>query len=240
VAADPQARTSQRSRELLYQVGSDEHELTAERLQVLERVRPHNRVLEMGAATGFFTRLLLAQGHDVVAVEGDPRAVEVARRRGVPMIEGNLDREDVWARISGDFDAVLFMHVLEHLVDPWTALARAAQHLAPGGVVISLLPNVAAWRVRKDHFFRGSFEYTDTGILDRTHLRFFTLDSGLALHRDAGLRQVNWRPVDVCPPLERRLRVGLGLDAFANRWTELMVRRFPNLCVEIIEFEARP
>ena len=239
MAADPQARSPQLSRELLYQIGSDQDELTAERLQVLERVGPHNRVLEMGAATGFFTRLLLARGHEVVAVEDDPRAVDAARRRGVSLIRGDVDCEEVWAQISGQFDAVLFMHVLEHLVDPWTALARAAERLAPGGVVISLLPNVAAWRVRKDLFFRGRFEYNDTGILDRTHLRFFNLDSGLALHRDAGFRQVKWRPVEVCPPLERRLRVGLGLDAFARRWTELMVRRFPNLCVEIIEFEAR-
>lgn len=236
--ADEPSRLRHLPRELLYQVGAERDELTAERSRVLERVEPRRRVLEIGAATGFFTRLLLSRGHEVTAVEGDPRAVEVARQRGVPVIAGDIELDSTWAQIEGEFDAVLFMHVLEHLVDPWTALARARERLSSDGAAISLLPNVASWRVRKDLFLRGRFEYTDTGILDRTHLRFFNLESGVALHRDAGFRAVRWWPVEVCPPFERRLRVELGLGSIARRWTELMVQRFPNLCVEIIEFEA--
>ena len=236
--ADQPARATNVPRELVYQLGSEREEFTAERSRVLERVRPHRRVLEIGAATGFFTRMLMSDGHEVTAVEGDPRAVEIARQRGVPAIAGDIELESTWAQIEGTFDAVVLMHVLEHLVDPWAVLARARERLNPDGVVISLLPNVAAWRVRKDLFLRGKFEYTDTGILDRTHLRFFNLASGIALHRDSGFREVRWWPTDVCVPLERRLRVGLGLEGAARHWNEFMVRRFPILCAEIFQFEA--
>ena len=236
--ADQPARAPNVPRELVYQLGTDREELTPERLRVLERIRPRRRVLEVGAATGLFTRMLLSDDHEVTAVEGDVRAVEIARRRGVPAIAGDIELESTWAQIAGTFDAIVLMHVLEHLVDPWAVLARARERLNPDGVVISLLPNVAAWRVRKDLFLHGKFEYTDTGILDRTHLRFFNLASGIALHRDSGFREVRWWPADVCVPLERRLRVGLGLEGMARHWNEFMIRRFPNLCAEIIQFEA--
>jgi len=130
------------------------------------------------------------------------------------------------------------MHVLEHLVNPSGVLRVLRNSLAGSGRMLILLPNVAAWRVRKGLFFRGAFEYEETGLLDRTHLRFFTLTSARALIDSAGLRVTHWEPTDVCVPLERRLRRLSRSAALGQRWTRLMVRRFPNLCTEIAFFEA--
>lgn len=218
---------------LVYQTDLAREPITAERAMVLERVAGRRRVLEVGAASGFFTRELLARGHEVTAFEADRRAVERAQAAGLPVALGDAEDARLWSGLERRFDAILFMHVLEHLGDPWTVLHAAFPALVPGGVVVALLPNVAAWRVRKDLFLGGRFEYEDTGILDRTHLRFFTMPSGVRLFEEAGFCDVAVTPAEVCVPLERRLRVRLRAGRLAAWWTRLCVTRFPNLCTEI-------
>jgi len=231
-------RVSRLHPELVYQVEPSEQALTVERTAVIERLGAPKRVLEMGSANGLFSALLADRGHDLLAVEGDPRSVELTRASGVRVVEGDIENPATWKGIDGKFDAVLFMHVLEHLADPWIALRRARERLTPDGCVLSLLPNVAAWRVRKDLFLHGRFDYTESGILDCTHLRFFTLGGGLKLHRAAGFHNVRQVPVAVIAPFERRLRVQLGAPRIAARWESWALGRFPDLCTEIALFEA--
>ena len=87
------------------------------------------------------------------------------------------------------------LDVLEHLVDPADVLRRVRSHLRPGGVGLVSLPNVAHWSVRKE-LAMGRFEYTPSGLLDETHLRFFTLHTGSALIEDAGW-QITWSGVSL-------------------------------------------
>ena len=84
-------------------------------------------------------------------------------------------------------DLILCLDVLEHLVRPDQVLAQLVAMLAPGGTAIISLPNVAHLSVSLPLFMRGEFEYRDAGILDRTHLRFFTRNSALAMIRSSGL-----------------------------------------------------
>jgi SAM-dependent methyltransferase len=178
-------------------------------------------------------------GHSVTAIEGDIRAVEMARAKGIDVRHGDIENRAIWEELTGPYDVVLFMHVLEHLVDPWSVLRMARDRLSENGRVISLVPNIATWRIRKDLFFHGSFQYEDTGILDRTHLRFFTLTTAIDLHRTAGFDLVQWVPTEVCVPIERRLRVQLRQKRVAQLWKKILMERFPNLCSEILLFEAR-
>jgi SAM-dependent methyltransferase len=93
-------------------------------------------------------------------------------------------------------DLLLLLDVLEHLVDPWATLSRLRRNLlAPGGVVVIVLPNVRNWRVVGSLVFRGKWSYSETGVLDRTHLRFFTQTSGVELLRQAGLKNVRATPL---------------------------------------------
>lgn len=72
------------------------------------------------------------------------------------------------------FDAILLGDVLEHLINPYTTLNNLKKYLKPNGVVIASIPNIREWKTMKTIFFKGDFKYTDSGILDKTHLRFFT------------------------------------------------------------------
>lgn len=84
-------------------------------------------------------------------------------------IEGALPPE----LASQRFGALMFSHVLEHLREPALVLARFSQLLSPGGIALIAVPNVLSWRQRLQ-FLRGRFEYQTSGVLDDTHLRFFT------------------------------------------------------------------
>lgn len=225
---------------LTYHAVPGQTPVSAEKQAVLARVPAGSRVLEVGAHTGFFSAALRAQGCRVTALEVDPRAAGHAADHADRVVVGDVEDPAVRARLDGPFDVVLFMHVLEHLVDPWHVLRALRGPVAPAGKTIVLLPNVACWRVRKALFTGGAFEYEETGILDRTHLRFFTLDSGRALLEESGYTVTSWEPVDTCVPLERRLSGVPVARLFAPRWRRWLAARHPNLCTEIALFEASP
>lgn len=85
----------------------------------------------------------------------------------------------------GSFDCLIYADVLEHLVDPWAVLARHRELIAPGGTLLVSLPNVQFVGVLVD-LLRGRWEYRARGVMDRTHLRFWTRRSALALLAGAG------------------------------------------------------
>lgn len=155
----------------------------------LWRGRTGLEVLDVGC--GFATNSLRIQalGNRVTGVEQSPEAVLVARQRLARVVEKDLqDVDGVAAELGGAaFDVVIFADVLEHLAWPGAVLERYLTFLRPGGRVIVSLPNVGLWSVRLAHLF-GRWAYQDTGVLDRTHLRFFTWGTARALLREAGLQ----------------------------------------------------
>lgn len=159
-------------------LGGSHHRLLAE-------VRRGAKVLDVGCASGYLGGPLTESGCTVVGFERDPRAAAIARGRCACVVIGDFASEADRAVLPRDFDFVLMGDVLEHLADPWAALRAVHDLLAPGGRALVSLPNVAAWPVRLA-LLRGRFEYVEFGILDRTHLRFFTRESAHALARDAG------------------------------------------------------
>ncbi len=145
------------------------------------------RVLDVGCAEGVMGGELKASlGAEVWGIEFVPEAAERAKQRLdrvlVGTVEENLDKLP-----DGGFDAVIFADVLEHLVDPGTVLARMRRKLSPRGEVIASVPNVRHWSVLKG-LIEGRWDYRDAGILDRSHLRFFTRASLLEMFRRAGYR----------------------------------------------------
>ena len=93
----------------------------------------------------------------------------------------------MWEQL-GDrrYDAIVYCHVLEHLTDPLSTIALARKHLAPNGRFVVALPNVATWRMRL-HLLSGRWEYADEGILDRTHVKFYTRKTAREMLASAGL-----------------------------------------------------
>jgi 2-polyprenyl-3-methyl-5-hydroxy-6-metoxy-1,4-benzoquinol methylase len=150
----------------------------------------NKRVLDVGCATGYVAAALADRGCDVVGIEGDERAAERARDVCERVVVGDLEDPATIDGLGDDtFDVVLCGDVLEHLVDPVPVLRRAVEHLRPDGLVIVSLPNIAHVDVRLA-LLQGHFPYADLGLLDRTHLRFFTATSAHELLEQGGLTVV--------------------------------------------------
>jgi 2-polyprenyl-3-methyl-5-hydroxy-6-metoxy-1,4-benzoquinol methylase/cell division protein FtsB len=164
---------------------------------LLAMVGYNKSVLEVGCATGYLTRAMVDRGCKVVGVELDPAAAAVAEDWAERVVVGDIDRGDVWDQMDDEsFDVVLCGDVLEHLRDPLGALRSAVRKLKPEGIVVTSLPNVAHGDVRL-LLLHGRFRYRDLGLLDRTHIRFFTLETIRELLRDAGLLVVETKRVIV-------------------------------------------
>lgn len=153
--------------------------------QVMAWVPRGARVLELGCASGYVGRVLMeTKGCRVTGIEIDPKAAQEARDNGLEVIEGSLEDTSFRASIDERFDIVLATDVLEHLRDPAPVLDDFKRWLAPEGRAIVAVPNIATWAIREQLFFHGNFEYQDSGILDRTHLHFFTWETFHKLVRD--------------------------------------------------------
>ncbi len=155
----------------------------------------NKRVLEVGCAAGHVTKVLVERGCTVVGVEGDPDAAERARRHAEQVLVADLDvdeeaQQQIWSKLDGDrFDVALFGDVLEHLRNPLGVLRRAVELLDDDGFVVVSVPNIAHGDVRMA-LLGGTFRYRPTGLLDSTHLRFFTRQSVQELLQQAGLAVV--------------------------------------------------
>jgi methionine biosynthesis protein MetW len=143
------------------------------------------RVLDIGCGTGAVTAIVNRdKRNEVCGIEPDPARATHARTHGIEVYDGELD--ETFRNRHAPFDVVVLADVLEHVAAPAQLLDRAAGILKPGGLVLLSVPNVAHWTVRLS-LLCGRFDYTETGIFDATHLRWFTRKTIVALCRNCGL-----------------------------------------------------
>jgi SAM-dependent methyltransferase len=146
------------------------------------------RVLDVGCGGGRFGAMLKAclQGAEVWGVEPIQQAHAAAAQVLDRAILGGFDATLQLPEAS--FDTVVFNDSLEHFPDAAPPLALARQLLKADGRVIASIPNVRCWSHLKRYVFHAEWQYADEGILDRTHLRFFTYKSIHDTFREAGFR----------------------------------------------------
>lgn len=167
--------------------------------QVMSLVPRGSTVLDVGCATGYLAEALVARGCVVSGIEYDAEAAEKARPHLDHLVVGDLVTMDL-AREFGDrrYDVIVCADILEHLPDPVDALRRLVTLLRPGGSVVISIPNVAHGSLRLA-LLQGRWRYTETGLLDRTHIRFVTRTTLLELLAEAGVVAVEvrttWRDV---------------------------------------------
>ena len=142
------------------------------------------RLLDVGCARGHLSSALASQGWRVTGIEYDAADAAIAKLTGVRVIIDSA--EDALSNIEDKFDVIVFADVLEHFVHPLDVLTMATSLLAPNGRIIISIPNVAHLSVRLQ-LLLGSFTYTDRGILDRTHLHFYTKKTLKEMIMKAGL-----------------------------------------------------
>jgi glycosyltransferase involved in cell wall biosynthesis len=201
------------------------------------RKRPPQRILNVGCGDGRFGELLRSYGHTVIGL--DRVKVNGVADRLDGFVEADLNQglpKDIGTR----FDAVVAADVLGHTMDPEAVLGQLRKLLAPGGVVIVSVPNVAHWYPRLRVVF-GKFDYDRRGILDAGHLRFFTGSSFERMVERVGMR-VRHRstaglPVEV---VERGGPAPTWAQQFVRRTDRLGVALWPNLFAYQFLFELEP
>lgn len=148
---------------------------------------PHGAsVLDVGCGTGAMSKLIVeTKSAHVVGLEPNSERAKAARSQSIEVICDEFN-EKALSRLR-HFDVILFSDVLEHFVTPSDALSLARRHLAPNGFIIASVPNVAHWTVRYN-LMRGRFDYSSIGIMDVTHLRWFTRKTLQQLFESAGLQ----------------------------------------------------
>lgn len=144
------------------------------------------RVLDVGCGFATTSARIQQLGNEVTGIDSSPEIAALAGQRLSRVVQGDVLEADLG---DAQFDAIIFADVLEHLPWPVSTLKRYLRWLAPDGSVIISLPNVGLWSVRLAHLL-GRWEYDETGVLDRTHLRFFTRKSARWLVSEAGLHIV--------------------------------------------------
>ncbi len=143
-------------------------------------------VLDLGASTGALARLLAARGCVLDGVEIDPIAAATARPSYRSLVEADLETARLPALFEGRrYDAVVCADILEHLRDPGPLLDQARELLNPDGALLVSLPNVGYAGVVLE-LLAGEFNYRPLGILDSTHVRFYTRPSLLKLVTNHG------------------------------------------------------
>lgn len=146
------------------------------------------RILEIGCGTGQTGAALKRErgpGTFVAGVELYPDAAATAEKVLDRVFAGDVEKIPLPFE-EGSFDAVIYGDVLEHLIDPWGLVQKHARLLKPGGMALASIPNIAHYRIVR-MLRRKEWQYTKSGIMDITHLRFFTIRSIRELFGRAGL-----------------------------------------------------
>ncbi len=160
---------------------------------MVEMIGSNKRVLDVGCSTGYLAKTLAGFGNRVTGIECDPVAAQAARAHAERVVVADLDQADLGSVVDGEvFDVVVFGDVLEHLRDPLPVLRQARHPLAPGGYVVISIPHVAHGDVRMS-LMLGRFPYRSLGLLDSTHLRFFTRANLQSLLLGAGFAAIEIR-----------------------------------------------
>lgn len=158
------------------------------RIEVQQIINPNSKViLDVGCGAGAMSAELKAKlGAEIWGIETFEDAANIARERLDNVLIGAVEEE--YLKLPENyFDSIVFADILEHLVDPFTLLKNISSKLKKSGEIVVSIPNINYWGVIQT-LLMCDFPYMDTGILDKTHLRFFTKKTILEMLENAGFR----------------------------------------------------
>ncbi len=193
------------------------------------------KVLDVGCSKGGLFRLLPIDPILYLGVEPHLEDFKEAQRLGVPVL--NLDALQALKETSDQFDFVIYADVLEHIANPGKILNETHRVIAPGSKVIVSVPNIAHFSIRFLLLF-GNWNYTQRGILDNTHLRFFTRKSLSQFASKNNYKVVRWIytpiPIEAFPVRLPSLIFDFS-DYLNYLFTRLMPRLFAFQFVVVLE-----
>lgn len=220
---------------------SDHSDIYAERKYENQGFQPlvdlvlpeHHRILDIGCGNGANLFLLSQRGHNGVGLTLSEVETQLVTERGFECVTWDIMAEQLPFE-EQTFDALIFSHVLEHVPWPEVVIKRYLKLLRPGGGVYVALPN-ALNLVQRWHFLSGNFNYTETGVMDRTHLRFYDFFTARQLVESCGLSVIQHFGIGQCPTGPFR-----ELAPSLSRWVDIWASRcWPNLFAVHIVILAR-
>lgn len=157
---------------------------------ILKWVTPNASVLEFGAATGYMTQYMQEKLNcDVTIVELSEEMARKASKFASKTIVANLEIDDWYSQIDRKYDYILFADVLEHLRCPNAVLEKAISILKPNGYILTSIPNIGHNSVLME-LWKGEFNYRPYGLLDNTHVSFFTRKTLVDTFSQLGLKSI--------------------------------------------------
>lgn len=162
---------------------------------------PGARILELGCGEGDTGALALSEGKagHYVGLEIHQPSAQIARTKLSEVHIGNVEAMPLPFE-AHQFDALIVSEVFEHLVDPWRIARTLGSFVRPGGLILASSPNISHYKVIL-HLMRGAWDLEDSGVMDRTHLRWFTPKTYSELCEQANFEVVRLQPVT--PPAMR-------------------------------------
>ena len=206
------------------------------------------RVLDLGCSTGAFGKALKERhpGTHVTGIEAGRAAADIAATRIDRVIRARIEHLDFAGEGigAGSLDLIVAGDILEHLVNPWAILARMRGLLAPGGRIVASIPNVRNFQFVAALLLEGKFRYAERGLLDVTHLRFFTFDEIQVMLDDAGF-VLDTLIYTLSPELTEVFDRGRGQEKSTLQYgrltlTDLTQRELMELCAAQFVVRARP
>lgn len=181
------------------------HGLSSAQKKIIEIVDSYKIILEVGSSHGYLTKEFKAKGCTIDIIEKNLKAVASAKKYARQTYIGSAEELHFLKKIKNQYDLIIFADVLEHLVSPEIPIKFCKKILKPNGKIIISLPNIASWPARKELFFLGKFEYTDSGLMDKTHLRFYSLNSFKKFLQVNQIKIESIIPCETYLPLQRTL-----------------------------------
>ncbi len=172
------------------------------------------KVLDVGCSNGAFgAEIKRISGSEVWGIEPMERFGLLAKEKLDTVFISSVESA-IQQLPEGHFDVIYFNDVLEHLLDPYSVLEKMKSKLSPNGKVISSIPNIRYFRTFFKILFNGEWDYTDEGILDRTHVRFFTQKSIRKMYENAGYQVLSHEGINGSRSLKPMLfNIPLGFTA---------------------------
>lgn len=161
---------------IVYEQIFKKYGLSPTQQEILKIVGQKSQVLEIGSSTGYMTKAFLDNGCTVDVVEPDQKAVLKLPKDVRRVFNVSIEDKEIYNKL-GSYEFIVMADVLEHLVNPEQALKRLLKVASVDTRLLISLPNVASWTMRKQLFFKGDFGYQESGLLDKTHLHFYTVET---------------------------------------------------------------
>ena len=187
------------------------------------KIMPKNlgKVVEVGCSSGALAKAYVSENPECkyTGIEIDADFAEIAKQYCCEVIHGNIENFDE-AKFLKLFpaDCWIFGDTLEHLYDPWALLQRIRPHLMQGAQIIACIPNAQHWSIQAS-LNSGYFMYQDQGLMDRTHIRWFTRTTIIDLFESTGYKIIQGFPrifdeparEDILPSI-RAMALATGAD----------------------------